>query len=240
MAEPCVATSSRSEGTPDGQLPAQADNSREQPVAAGVAEAAEASADAAVLPSTDRQEQQQAGEAQPMSESGIQEELRPSMRTRRQAAKRGLQTDFVRGDDSDSEAERSAGGRARSSNSWHPGDADSDSDASTRKRRKNEQASWRQLFCMHVSVQPLCLSGPAFALLPVAQADAIVVWYSCLSHTGASPDGVTRVCRRPRTRCCSRRTAGAWIRPSCSEMAAWLRASSAAVPRTATRASLPW
>ncbi len=140
MAEPCVATSSRSEGTPDGQ--AQAEDVK-QPVATGVAQPGVVPADAAVLPSPGRQ-QQHAGEAQPMLESGIQEDPRPAMRTRRQAAKRSMQTDFVRGDESDSDAVRSAGGgRAGSSNSWHPGDADSDSDASTRKRRKNEQARMR-------------------------------------------------------------------------------------------------
>ena len=163
MAEPCIATSSRSEGTPDGQLPAQA-NHAEQPAAAGVAEAAVAPADAAVLPPTDRQ-QQHTGEAQPAPESGIPEELRPATRTRRQAAKRGRQADFVRGDESDSEAERSvAGGRAGSSNSWHPGDADSDSDASTRKRRKNEQVSLRHLNCNRVSVQT-----PVSRLQPLVQ-----------------------------------------------------------------------
>ena len=141
MADPCVATSSHSEGTPDGQLPAQA-NEPKQLVANGVVQPDVAPANAAVLPSPGIQQQQHAGDAQPALESGIQEDLRPPMRTRRQAAKRSMQTDFVRGDESDSEAARSAGGgRAGSSNSWHPGDVDSDSDASTRKRRKNEQAS---------------------------------------------------------------------------------------------------
>ena len=71
----------------------------------------------------------------------MQQGLEPSRRTRRQAARRGLQADFVRGDESDSEAAVSLGRRAGSSVSWHPGDADTDSDASTRKRRRTEQVS---------------------------------------------------------------------------------------------------
>ena len=257
MAEPCVATSSRSEGTPDGQLPMQADN-LQQPIATGVAQPEVAPADVAAMPPTGRRRQQRAGEAQPTLDSGtMPEDPRPLMRTRRQAAKRGMQADFVRGDESDSDAARSAGGgRAGSSNSWHPGDADSDSDASTRKRRKTEQASLRYLCCLVAvsikSVQP----GPALAQLlvplhkltqynaPCIACLRVAVLPSMLAASNpmraVSHNAMSIMCRRPRTRCCSRRTAGAWTRRSCSATAAWSRALSAEAPPTATRASPRW
>ena len=152
MAEPCGGNSSRSEGTPDGQLPAQADATK-QPAADFTAQAAVATADAASVHFTEER-QQVAGATQPMLESSSQRELRPSVRTRRQAAGRGLQADFVRGEewdsDAEAEAEASTGRRAGSSNSWHPGDGDSASDASTRKRRKTEQVSSIVFLTWHI------------------------------------------------------------------------------------------
>jgi hypothetical protein len=146
MAEPCGATSSRSEGTSEGQA-ARHSTTAEQPEASLAAEARLVACAPAPLQPDDAQQRDAsaAKAASPLGaeqDLGVQSDARPSKRrTRGQASKRGLQADFVGGDDSDSDAERESSRRAGSSNSWHPGDVDSDSDASTRKRRKNEGVS---------------------------------------------------------------------------------------------------